>query len=174
MVMYAARHGGRHRQWLPGKGGPASAPPQVLPLQRDIWITGTIQHGSGKYAAGDYTTILLDRPSTSPCNDKVVSDILLGRGGGADCGTGARHLSGFGHSIYTAAGRRVSDLLKLPLAAVNATPQSGKPIHPGAAFSLAAMARSSCVKAAELHVRPVPCAAGWSNSAGNLPLFSIP
>ncbi|WP_180736529.1 hypothetical protein [Paraburkholderia sp. PGU19] len=60
---------------------PASPPSRTLPLQGDIWITGTIQRGSGQYAPGDYTTILLDRPSTSPCNDKVVTDILLGQGG---------------------------------------------------------------------------------------------
>ncbi|CAN7748334.1 hypothetical protein LJR267_010384 [Paraburkholderia hospita] len=59
----------------------ASPPSRTLPLQGDIWITGTIQRGSGQYAPGDYTTILLDRPSTSPCNDKVVTDILLGQGG---------------------------------------------------------------------------------------------
>lgn len=59
----------------------ASAPLPTLPLQHDIWITGTVQRGSGEYAPGDYTTIMLDRPSTSPCNDKVVSDILLGEGG---------------------------------------------------------------------------------------------
>ncbi|MFC0403004.1 hypothetical protein [Paraburkholderia rhizosphaerae] len=59
----------------------ASSPLHTLPLQGDIWITGTIQRGSGKYAPGDYTTILLDRPSASPCNDKVVTDILLGEGG---------------------------------------------------------------------------------------------
>ncbi|WP_425273218.1 hypothetical protein [Paraburkholderia steynii] len=59
----------------------ANPPSRTLPLQGDIWITGTIQRGSGQYAPGDYTTILLDRPSTSPCNDKVVTDILLGQGG---------------------------------------------------------------------------------------------
>ncbi|WP_042270878.1 hypothetical protein [Paraburkholderia heleia] len=60
---------------------PASSPLPTLPLQYDIWITGTVQRGSGEYAPGDYTTIMLDRPCTSPCNDKVVSDILLGEGG---------------------------------------------------------------------------------------------
>ncbi|NUY04434.1 hypothetical protein [Paraburkholderia youngii] len=60
---------------------PASPPLPTLPLQRDIWITGTIGRGSGTYAPGDYTTITLDRPSTSPCTDKVVTDILLGEGG---------------------------------------------------------------------------------------------
>ncbi|MEM5421077.1 hypothetical protein VSR73_08355 [Paraburkholderia ferrariae] len=59
----------------------ASPPLPTLPLQHDIWITGTVQRGSGEYAPGDYTTIMLDRPSTSPCNHKVVSDILLGEGG---------------------------------------------------------------------------------------------
>ena len=59
----------------------ASPPLPTLPLQHDIWITGTVQRGSGAYAPGDYTTITLDRPSTSPCNDTVVSDILLGEGG---------------------------------------------------------------------------------------------
>lgn len=59
----------------------ASPPLPTLPLQHDIWITGTVQRGSGEYAPGEYTTITLDRPSTSPCNDTVVSDILLGQGG---------------------------------------------------------------------------------------------
>jgi hypothetical protein len=63
-----------------GDAVPASAPVRTLPLQDDIWITGTIQRGSGQYAPGDYTTILLDRPASSPCNDKVVTDILLGNG----------------------------------------------------------------------------------------------
>ncbi|MGF6971122.1 hypothetical protein OKW43_008217 [Paraburkholderia sp. WC7.3g] len=58
----------------------ASAPLPTLPVQRDIWITGTIQRGSDRYAPGDYTTILLDRPSASPCNDRMVTDILLGNG----------------------------------------------------------------------------------------------
>jgi hypothetical protein len=35
-------------------------------LPQDIWITGTIQRGKGQYAPGAYTTMLLDRPSTSP------------------------------------------------------------------------------------------------------------
>lgn len=64
-----------------GDAEPTSAPVRTLPLQDDIWITGTIQRGSGQYAPGDYTTILLDRPVTSPCSDKVVTDILLGIGG---------------------------------------------------------------------------------------------
>ena len=64
-----------------GDAVPASAPVRTLPLQDDIWITGTIQRGSGQYAPGDYTTILLDRPASSPCSDKVVTDILLGSGG---------------------------------------------------------------------------------------------
>jgi hypothetical protein len=64
-----------------GDAMPASAPVRTLPLQDDIWITGTIQRGSGQYASGDYTTILLDRPASSPCSDKVVTDIRLGSGG---------------------------------------------------------------------------------------------
>jgi hypothetical protein len=40
--------------------------------------------GSGTYALGDYTTLLFDRPSTSPCNDKVVIDIQRGKGGAID------------------------------------------------------------------------------------------
>jgi hypothetical protein len=60
---------------------PTTAPVRPLPLQDDIWITGTIQRGSGQYAPGEYTTILLDRPASSPCSDKVVTDILLGIGG---------------------------------------------------------------------------------------------
>jgi hypothetical protein len=52
-----------------------------LPSQQDIWITGTIQRGQRQYAPGDYASLRLDRPSTSPCNDKVVTDIVLGRAG---------------------------------------------------------------------------------------------
>jgi hypothetical protein len=63
----------------------ATEPPlKILPLQQDIWITGTIERGNGQYAPGDYTTLRLDRPSTSPCDDKVVSDILLGKTGVPD------------------------------------------------------------------------------------------
>ncbi|AQH05074.1 hypothetical protein A9R05_39245 (plasmid) [Burkholderia sp. KK1] len=58
-----------------------SSPLRTLPLQGDIWITGTIQRGSDRYALGDYTTILLDRPATSPCSNKVGTDILLGVNG---------------------------------------------------------------------------------------------
>jgi hypothetical protein len=39
---------------------------------------------SGTYALGAYTTLLLDRPSTSPCNDKVVINILRCKGGATD------------------------------------------------------------------------------------------
>jgi opacity protein-like surface antigen len=56
----------------------AEPPLKTLPSQQDIWITGTIQRGSGQYALGDYMSLRLDRPSTSPCNDKVVTDIVLG------------------------------------------------------------------------------------------------
>jgi hypothetical protein len=62
----------------------AEAPLKTLPSQQDIWITGTIQRGHGQYAPGDYTSLRLDRPSTSPCNDKVVTDIVLGRAGVPD------------------------------------------------------------------------------------------
>ena len=62
----------------------AAHPLRRLPIQQDIWIAGTIQKGNGKYAAGDYTIILLDRPAASPCNDRVVTDILLGNGGAPD------------------------------------------------------------------------------------------
>jgi hypothetical protein len=58
-----------------------SSPLRTLPLQGDIWITGTIQRGSDRYAPGDYTNILLDRPAISPCSDRVVTDILLGVSG---------------------------------------------------------------------------------------------
>jgi len=65
--------------------GVAAEPPlKTLPLQQDIWITGTIQRGNGQYAPGDYTSLRLDRPSTSPCNDKVVTDIVLGKAGVTD------------------------------------------------------------------------------------------
>lgn len=58
-----------------------SSPLRTLPLQNDIWITGTVQRGSDRYAPGDYTLILLDRPATSPCSGKVVTDVLLGVSG---------------------------------------------------------------------------------------------
>ncbi|KVU46129.1 hypothetical protein WK68_05690 [Burkholderia ubonensis] len=58
--------------------------PRALPAQQDIWISGTIQRGSGQFAPGDYTTIRLDRPVASPCSDKVVTDILLGQAGTAE------------------------------------------------------------------------------------------
>lgn len=62
---------------------PAAAEPplKTLPSQQDIWITGTIQRGHGQSAPGDYTALRLDRPSTSLCNDKVVTDIVLGMAG---------------------------------------------------------------------------------------------
>ncbi|WP_245254222.1 hypothetical protein [Paraburkholderia sp. LEh10] len=59
----------------------ASPPLRTLPLQGDIWLAGTLQRGSRPYAPDDHTASRLDRPSTSPCNDKVVTDILLGEGG---------------------------------------------------------------------------------------------
>ena len=62
----------------------AEPPLKTLPSQQDIWITGTIERGKGQYAPGDYTTLRLDRPSTSPCDDKVVSDTLLGKTGVPD------------------------------------------------------------------------------------------
>ncbi|WP_231130442.1 hypothetical protein [Burkholderia cepacia] len=58
--------------------------PRALPAQQDIWISGTIQRGSGQFAPGDYTTIRLDRPAASPCSDKVVTDIQLGRAGSTE------------------------------------------------------------------------------------------
>ena len=59
----------------------ASQPLRTLPLGRDIWLTGTIQRGNDTNAPGDDTTIMLDRASTSPCDDSVVTDILLGERG---------------------------------------------------------------------------------------------
>ena len=59
----------------------ASQPLLTLPLDRDIWLTGTIQRGNGTLAQGDYTAITLDRTSTSPCDDRVVTNILLGERG---------------------------------------------------------------------------------------------
>lgn len=62
----------------------AEPPLKTLPSQQDIWITGTIQRGNGQYAPDEYTSLRLDRPSTSPCNDKVVTDIVLGKAGVPD------------------------------------------------------------------------------------------
>jgi len=101
----------------------AEPPLKTLPSQQDIWITGTIQRRNGQYVPGDYTSLRLDRPSTSPCNDKVVTDIVLGKAGvqdplppaalsgAAGRSQGARHLSGFRHPLYAYAELRVSDLL---------------------------------------------------------------
>ena len=58
-----------------------SQPLRTLPMERDIWLTGTIQRGNGTLAQGDYTTIMLDRTSTSPCDDRAVTNILLGERG---------------------------------------------------------------------------------------------
>ena len=69
---------------LPVTALSAVPPLQMLPLQQDIWITGTIQRGNGQFAPGDYTSLQLDRPSTSPCNHKVVTDIVLGKADAAD------------------------------------------------------------------------------------------
>ncbi|KUZ67600.1 hypothetical protein WI73_02100 [Burkholderia ubonensis] len=60
-------------------GAVVAVAPRALPALQDIWISGTIQRGNGEFAPGDYTTIRLDRPAASPCSDKVVTDILLGR-----------------------------------------------------------------------------------------------
>ncbi|TCK88609.1 hypothetical protein [Paraburkholderia sp. BL9I2N2] len=68
----------------PAMAVPAGPSLKTLPLQQDIWIGGTIQQGNGQYAPGDYTTLLLDRPAASPCDDKVVTDILLGNFGATD------------------------------------------------------------------------------------------
>ena len=69
---------------LPAAAVAAEPPLKTLPSQQEIWITGTIQRGNGQYAPGDYTALRLDRPSTSPCNDKVVTDIVLGKAGDPD------------------------------------------------------------------------------------------
>ncbi|CAE6815869.1 hypothetical protein R75461_05866 [Paraburkholderia nemoris] len=63
----------------PAAAAAAEPPLKTLPSQQEIWITGTIQRGNGQYAPGDYTSLRLDRPSTSPCNDKLVTDIVLGK-----------------------------------------------------------------------------------------------
>lgn len=63
---------------------PAGPPLKRLPLQQDIWSGGTIQQGNGHYAPGDYTTLLLDHPAASPCNDKVETEILPGKAGATD------------------------------------------------------------------------------------------
>lgn len=47
-----------------GDAPSTSSPLRTLPLQGDIWITGTFQRGRDRYAPGDYTTILPDRPAT--------------------------------------------------------------------------------------------------------------
>lgn len=54
-------------------------PPQKTCRRNRSWITGTLQRGKRQYAPGDYTTLRLDRPSTSACDVKIVSDILLGK-----------------------------------------------------------------------------------------------
>lgn len=59
-------------RFMPAMAVPSGPPLKTLPLQQDIWIGGTIQQGNGQYAPGDYTTLLLDRPAASPCDQKVV------------------------------------------------------------------------------------------------------
>ena len=59
----------------------AGPPLKTLPLQQDIWIEGTIQQGNGQSAPGDNRPLLLNHPAASPCNDKVVTDILPGKAG---------------------------------------------------------------------------------------------
>ena len=61
----------------------ATEPPlKTLPSQEEICITGTTERGPGEDAPGDYTTFRLDGPSASPCNNKAVTNILLGKAGG--------------------------------------------------------------------------------------------
>jgi hypothetical protein len=63
---------------LPAAGVPATAPLHVLPVQHDIWLSGTLHRNDGKRTGADSTTIRLDRPAASPCSDSVVTDILVG------------------------------------------------------------------------------------------------
>jgi hypothetical protein len=63
---------------LPAAGVPATAPLHVLPVQHDIWLSGTLHRNDGKGMGANSTTICLDRPAASPCSDSVVTDILVG------------------------------------------------------------------------------------------------
>ncbi len=62
----------------PAAGAPATGSLHVLPMQHDIWLSGTLHRNDGKRTGADFTTIRLDRPAASPCSDSVVTDILVG------------------------------------------------------------------------------------------------
>jgi hypothetical protein len=102
----------------------ATEPPlKTLPSQQEIWITGTIERGNGEYAPGDYATLRMDRPSASPCNNKAVTNILLGKAGVQEPSLLLPYLGqrvavrgrvicpDRGIPFYADAGRRVSHLL---------------------------------------------------------------
>ena len=56
------------------------------PSRRRNRTSGSLarQRGNGQYAPGGSTSLRLDSPSTSPGNDKVVTDIVLGKAGVPD------------------------------------------------------------------------------------------
>jgi hypothetical protein len=57
---------------------------KTLPLQQDIWITGTVQRDAGQSLPANQTTLQLDRPAISPCNGHVVTALVLDKAGPAD------------------------------------------------------------------------------------------
>jgi hypothetical protein len=59
----------------------AEPPLKILPLQQDIWITGTVQQNAGQFLPGNQTTLQLDFPAMSPCDNHVVTAVMLDKAG---------------------------------------------------------------------------------------------
>jgi hypothetical protein len=62
----------------------AEPPLKTLPLQQDIWITGTMQPHAGQLLSGNQTTLRLDFPAISPCDNHVVTAVKLEKAGQAE------------------------------------------------------------------------------------------
>ena len=62
----------------------AEPPLKILPLQQDIWITGTVQQNAGQFLPGNQTTLRLDFPAMSPCDNYVVTAVMLDKAGPAE------------------------------------------------------------------------------------------
>src|SRR5471032_2948288 len=62
----------------------AEPPLQTLPLQQEIWITGTVQRSAGQFLSGNQTTLQLDRRTISPCNGHVMTAVVLDKASPAE------------------------------------------------------------------------------------------
>ena len=103
-----------------GDAPSTSSPLRTLPLQGDIWITGTIQQGSDRYAPdppGSPGDLALQRQGghrysarrkRHPRSDTTAS--LPRPAGGRQ---GARDVSQLRHSVFTATGRCVSGVVRI-------------------------------------------------------------